>query len=76
MLIIGFGCDAHHPNGSNQIVIGHNIQAPDNSHFAFGQSGNVVSNQFTANASFLGVPTSGLKRTSQMTPWVCHLSTI
>ena len=51
-VIIGFGCDAHHPNGSNQIVIGHNIQAPDNSHFAFGQSGNVVSNQFTANASF------------------------
>ena len=51
-VIIGYGCDAHHPNGSNQIVIGHDIQAIDNSYFSFGKASNVVSNQFSSDASW------------------------
>jgi len=51
-VIIGYGCDAHQSNGSNQIVIGHNITAIDNSYFSFGKASNVVSNQFSVDASW------------------------
>ncbi len=49
---IGNNVNPHQSNGANQIAIGHDFQAVDNNYFSFGKASNVVSNQFTVNASW------------------------
>jgi hypothetical protein len=50
--VIGNNADVGTPTGSHEIVLGSGIVGQGTDHFTFGSFGNLVYNQFTANATF------------------------
>ena len=51
-IMIGKGADVSANAAANQITIGNDINAGGNNNFAFGKSGNVVTNDFDTDAAF------------------------